>query len=444
MLNSFLVFCKQQHLFHPKERFLLAVSGGIDSVVMAYIFKEAGLCFGIAHCNFSLRGKESEADELFVKKLSASLGVECYTTRFDTNKYAETHKLSIQEAARELRYDWFEKTRRKHKFKYICTAHHGDDSIETFFINLLRGTGLAGLTGIPLRNKRVIRPILFASKKDILQYAVQKKIKYREDSSNEGDDYLRNRLRHMLVPLLEELSPSFRQTMLGDMQRLDDTRVAMDHLFSKYKSEMLRKSDSQWYIMFADLKGKEPLRFWLFHLLHEFGFHQSVIDNLCTLLSQKFKSGKLVRNDKFELHVERDRLSIRKKSRNKEQIQSIKINKDIRVLSTPFPLTIEMLSFNKSIPFPTESGIACLDAAKLEFPLVLRKWKIGDRFQPLGMKGSKLLSDFFSDQKFSSKAKEDVWVLESKGKIAWIVGHRIDERFKLRPETEKAFLFRLS
>jgi tRNA(Ile)-lysidine synthase len=443
MLSRFLAFGKKQKLFHPKDTFLLAVSGGVDSIVMAALFSEAGFPFSIAHCNFSLRGAESDGDEKFVRSLAGKLGVPCFVKRFETEKYAKSNKLGIQEAARTLRYDWFEQLRQEKHFAFLCTAHHQDDSIETFFINLLRGTGLAGLTGVPVKNKKIIRPMLFALKSEVAAYAEEKGLKYREDGSNAGDDYLRNRLRHQLLPLLEEFNPAFRQTMAGNLARLGDVREAMEAMVRKRKPEILHRDARGWHLLRAELKELEPLRFWLYSLFREFEFSETVISNICDGLGKKSFSGKTFHSPDFELIVERDRLRINKTGKRENQEETLNIERNAASYTSPCLLRVDFVSTPKSFQIPPEREVACLDSGKLQFPLQLRKWKTGDRFHPLGMKGSKLVSDFMTDLKQPASWKEDTWLLVSRNQIAWVAGYRVDERFKMTPQTKEAVLLRL-
>jgi tRNA(Ile)-lysidine synthase len=442
MLTRFQRFVKENQLFREDDRLLLAVSGGVDSVVMAHLLKEADLNFAIAHCNFGLRGNESEGDEAFVQNLAHSLGVKCYVKKFETCAFSEEQNLSIQEAARKLRYAWFEELLTGENFSLICTAHHTDDSIETFFINLLRGTGLAGLTGVPLRNGYVVRPMLFASKADILNHAAMNALAFREDSSNEGDAYLRNRVRHSLLPLLEELNPSFRSTLSGDMQRLADARTVLDTIILQEKIKLLHADGEDLFILTDDLLIKKPLRFWIYGVLKDFGFNESVAENLEEMLLKKKHSGQKFESPEYELRVERDRFLIRRKKEQMED-ESLRILRQSLRLDTPIAMRIEIQTVDGNFRTSSDQEKACLDAGKLEFPLLLRKWRTGDRFQPLGMKGSKLLSDYFSDNKFSYSQKEQVWVLESGAQIAWLVGHRIDERYRVDENTKEVMFFSL-
>jgi len=442
MLSSFQAFVKEHALFRPDERVLLAVSGGLDSVVMAHLFQQAGFHFAMAHCNFSLRGVESDADELFVRKLAENFGVDYFSVQFDTVQHAAKHKYGIQEAARSLRYNWFQELCQKHPFARISTAHHSDDSIETFFVNLTRGAGISGLRGVPLKNGLVIRPLLFATKKELLGYAQACHIDFREDSSNASDKYLRNRIRHSVLPLMEELNPSFRKTLLKEMQHISDAGMVLDKFMLEQKRTSLHSDAFGYHILLKDLEDKEPLRFFLFEWLKDFGFRESAVLNLTEVLKKKAYPGKVFYSDGYELIVERDRLSIRAKQTTKEA-PVFSLEKETRVFESPFQLRTELVAAATIPVIPDDPGLAWLDADKLRFPLILRKWRSGDRFQPLGMRGSKLLSDYFSDQKFSLAMKADTWVLESQGNIAWLIGYRIDERFKVECSTKEIFRIRM-
>ncbi len=437
MLLRFQTYIKDNKLFKQDERFLLAVSGGVDSVVMAQLFKAAGLQFVIAHCNFGLRGSASDGDETFVRNLAATLEVPCETICFDTLAYSTEYKLSIQESARTLRYSWFEKVRLAKKLNWICTAHHADDSIETFFINLLRGTGLAGLTGIPLQNGNIIRPLLFANKTDLLAYAKDAGIAFRDDSSNEHDAYLRNKLRHTLFPVLEQLSPSFRPTLTDTMHRLKQTREVIQTITAQTKKELRHSEGGHVFYLISDISSLSPLRFWLHALLDEYGFNESVCTDLEDILQKPNHAGKLFQSADYQLDVERNRLLIRHKNHT-ARAEQIYIQLNQTIVNSPLELRLEYLDALGDFTPLDDPAVAFLDLEKLTFPLLLRKWKTGDRFRPLGMKGSKLLSDFFSDQKFSLHQKEQTWVLESDGKIAWVVGHRVDDRFKMMQKTREA------
>jgi tRNA(Ile)-lysidine synthase len=436
MLSAFQSFIRSQELFKKEDRILLAVSGGLDSVVMTHLFQKAGYKFSIAHCNFCMRGKESDAEEIFVKKMAKRMNVDFFSTRFATIDYAEKHKKSIQEAARDLRYTWFENLRIKHGFADVATAHHLDDSIETFFINLLRSSGMDGLKGIAAKQGFVRRPLLFATREAIRQYATKEKIRYREDSSNAGDDYLRNKIRHKLLPVLEELNSGYREHIAQSMQHIKEAGTVLNGFMDGEKKRLLHAEGNNFYLLMSELRRVSPLGFYLHDLLDSFGFHPPVLKQLEQLLTKEHSSGKKIISANYELNLERDRCLVSPRKQNGEK-QSISVSIRKKVYAAPFPFTLNLISGSMPGKIPSHASIACLDHGKLVFPLVLRPWKKGDRFQPLGMKGRKLLSDYFTDQKVSVAKKEEAWVLESEGQIVWLVGYRIDERYKVDQKTRQ-------
>ncbi len=436
MLSAFQSFINSQKLFKKEDRILLAVSGGLDSVVMAHLFQKAGYKFAIAHCNFCMRGKESDAEELFVRNLAKKMNVDFFSTRFETITYAGKNKKSIQEAARDLRYTWFEDLRIKHGFACVATAHHLDDSIETFFINLLRSSGMDGLKGITAKQGFVRRPLLFATREAIRSYAVKEKIRHREDSSNAGDDYLRNKIRHKLLPVLEELNSGYRQQIAQSMQHIKEAGNVLNGFMDGEKKRLFHAEGNNFYLLRNELRAVSPLGFYLHYLLGSFGFHTPVLKQLEELLTKKHSSGKKIISADYELNLERDRCLISPRKKNRE-MRSFSVSIRKKVYSAPFPFTLNLLSGRMPGILPGHASIACLDHDKLLFPLVLRPWKKGDRFQPLGMKGRKLLSDYFTDQKVSVAKKEEAWVLESEGEIVWLVGYRIDERYKVGQKTRQ-------
>jgi tRNA(Ile)-lysidine synthase len=442
ILSSFQTFIRTRNLFSGKERILLAVSGGLDSVVMAHLFKEAGYSFALAHCNFGLRGKESDGDEVFVRKLAEKLGVELYSTRFETQAYASRHKQSIQEAARELRYSWFEETRKREKFSFVATAHHQDDAIETFFINLLRQSGAKGLGGISVLRGTVIRPLLFASRPDLAAYAKKKKIKFREDSSNTKDDYLRNKIRHKLIPVLEQVQPSYRQSIGQTMHYLEETGQMLKTWMEKEEMRLWQEGEGFRFIRWSDLMELKPLGFYLHELLSKYGFKANVCQSLEKLALAKNRSGRMFSSPSYTLITERDILVLRLNKPDKKHKNKL-LNALAARYKTPFPFSVELVNRDELDQIPVSANVACLDADKLKFPLLIRPWQEGDRFCPLGMKGSKLLSDYFTDQKIDALARARTMVLETEGQIAWLLGYRIDERYKISGQTCRVILIRL-
>jgi tRNA(Ile)-lysidine synthase len=442
MLPHFLNFIRENNLFSSEDQILLAVSGGADSVVMTKLFHEAGLRFGIAHCNFALRGEESDDEQNFVRSLSDRLGVAFHSIRFDTLTKIRDEKISVQEAARVLRYEWFEELSLEHGYTKICTAHHSDDSIETFFINLLRGTGIGGLGGIPVKNGKVVRPMLFASKTDILEYARESATEFCEDSSNQSDKYLRNRIRHDLVPVLDELNPAFREILQREMHYFSDTRKVLEKALNDSKAICLEPQNENFILRFEKLRKLEPLPFYLYEFFKKFGFGIASARTIARMISGNPVPGKVFYSETHALHVERDSLLLRKNVPSEEP-DAYLIEKAFAHFEAPFIFKTEIFPFDGNLKKGIKNSEAYLDLSKLSFPLVLRKWRMGDRFQPLGMNGTKLLSDYFTDEKFSKIMKENAWVLESAGSIVWLIGYRIDERSKIGAYTKEVFLITL-
>ena len=438
MLDQFLTFINKQNLIQPTQKVLLAVSGGMDSVVMCDLFSKAKFDFVIAHCNFGLRGEESNEDEMFVKKLSIKYKVPFVITTFQTLEFADNEKISTQMAARVLRYEWFEKVRNEHNCDYIATAHHQNDVLETIFLNLTKGTGIAGFHGIKAKKGFVIRPMLFAEKDSIFEYVVDNQIIWREDSSNESNKYQRNLIRNEVVPLLKKINPNLESTIQQTVERIS----AVEEIF-EIEMEMLRKqitwSDAQ--ATFVNYKAIQTLSqpvIKLSEMLKPFNFTYQQCQDIFEAFDKE--SGKMFLSPTHTLVKDRTELVITKK--NLQVFESQIIESGIReFLSENIYLTIgESLEKKEGFIVPISKKKACLDANKVRFPLQIRKWKEGDWFCPLGMNKKKLISDFLIDIKVPLNLKKEVYVLTSNGSIVWVVGHRIDDRFKVTDKTEKIFL----
>lgn len=446
MQNIFLSYIKNQKLFIPSDKILLTVSGGIDSVVMCELFHKAKLKFAIAHCNFQLRAKESDADELFVKQLAKTYNVEFFCKRFNTSSHADKQKSSIQMAARELRYEWFEDIRKKEKCQYITTAHHLDDSIETFFINLIRGTGIAGLHGILPKQGKIIRPLLFTNKKEIESFAKKNKLHYREDSSNASDKYVRNKLRHHVIPVFKELNPDFETSVNETIQRLKEVELIYKNEIENKRATIVKEEKSSITISIKHLKKLQPLSAYLYNFLKPYNFNASAVEAIIAGLDGE--SGKQFFSDTHRLIKDRELLIIesRKSEVGNRKLKNLKfkIKTGIKeLIINEFKLRFKILQKTTNYELRTSNFIANLDFDKLRFPLEIRKWEKGDAFYPLGMKGKKKLSDFFIDKKLSVNQKENTWLLTSKGKIVWVIGLRIDDRFKITDKTRKIYFAEL-
>lgn len=441
-LKAFTNYIQQQNLFQPKEKLLLAVSGGIDSVVLCYLCKNAGYDFTVAHCNFQLRGPESERDEIFVRNLVEKLGVEIVVKKFNTEKYAADNRISIQVAARELRYKWFQELIKNSKgaIKKIVTAHHANDNIETLLMNFFKGSGIAGLHGILPKQKNICRPLLFAKKTDIIAFAEKNKIAYVEDSSNASDKYTRNYLRNQLLPGLQKIFPQVEDNLLHNIGRFGDIENLYNQAIEWHKKKLVLQKENEIHIPINNLIKSLPVQTILYEIIKEFGFTPGQVDEVMNLI--KSESGRYVQSSLYRIIKNRNWLIISPKQKQLAQNILIEEN-ETEVFFEGEKLNFQRLE-NSSTVFKTESNVACLDAAEISFPLLLRKWKPGDYFYPLGMTKKKKLSRFFIDQKLSIIQKEKIWILEMDKKIIWVVGLRLDDRFKITNKTKQVVKISLS
>jgi tRNA(Ile)-lysidine synthase len=443
MVNSFQSFLKKEKLIKSSDTVLLTVSGGIDSVVLCELFYQTKIKFAIAHCNFQLRGKESEGDELFVEALAEKYNVPFHTISFETSSYAKKHKLSIQVAARDLRYAWFEEIRQQYNYARIATAHHQDDSIETFFINLIRGTGIKGLHGILPMQGNLIRPLLFANKKEIIAFAKKNKLKHREDSSNASDKYVRNKIRHSLIPLLNEINKSASVNIITTIENLKSVEAVYQKRIDKKRTSLIIEEKGIVKIAISKLKKLNPIEPYLFELLYPLGFSSIVVDEIISALGSE--SGKQFFSETHRLVKDREFLLIEEiGDKTKELDSRFKILKSTKEL--PYwnkTLVFKSIKRTAKLQLVNPAAIAQFDFEKLVFPLTLRKWEKGDVFYPIGMKGKKKLSDYFIDKKLSLLEKENSWVLESNGTIIWVVGQRMDDRYKITATTKKIYFAEL-
>jgi tRNA(Ile)-lysidine synthase len=429
MLTDFSIFFKDNNLSCQHDRTLLAVSGGVDSVVMADLFHKTGFPFAIAHANFQLRGNESIRDEMFVRKLAEKYKVDFYVRHFDTAGYARKNKVSIQVAARDLRYRWFNDLLSKLSFDHIATAHHLDDQAETFLINLARGAGIAGLHGIALKQGKVIRPMMFTGRKEIEAYATENHLEFVEDSSNKSLKYTRNRIRHKIIPELEKINASFRERLNETITNIQEAEIIFKKAIADTGNSIFNVRGDVISIPVKDFYALEPLRTYAFELLAPYGFS---LANVCDIIGLRDSiPGKEVVSPTHRLVRDRDHLLIVPKhesgKKSECQIDWIDLKNPVKY---PVHLSFEIID---KIPadLKVPHNFALLDLEKLVFPLLIRKWRRGDVFIPLGIPGPKKLSDFFIDMKFSTIEKENQWLLCSGDDIAWVIGKRIDDRYKI-------------
>ncbi len=440
LLQKFIDFIKKENLFQPKDKLLLVVSGGIDSAVLCELCKQAGYDFAIAHCNFKLRGDESDRDEHFVRELAKKYNAEIFVKNFDTENYAEENNLSIQLAARQLRYAWFESIITEQQINWILTAHHANDNIETLLINFFKGTGIKGLRGILPKQNKIIRPLLFAKKEELVEFAKENNISYMEDSSNASDKYTRNYFRNQLIPSIQKVFPNAEDNLLKNIERVKEIESLYDQSINLYKKKLLEQRGEEIHIPVLKLLRSRPLATIVYEIVRDFGFTSSQTEEVVKLLGSD--SGKYIQSPTYKIIKNRNWLIITPVS------SIIAENFLIEEKNESIEFVNGKLKFEKIKPgnsqITTDSSVVMLDADEIIFPLLLRKWKQGDYFYPLGMKKKKKLSRFFIDQKLSIMDKEKSWVLEMDKKIIWVVGKRIDDRFKVLPKTKNILKISLS
>lgn len=434
LLQRFQQYVRSNALLTKEDKVLLAVSGGVDSMVMLALFAQSGYDTGVAHCNFRLRAEESDEDELLVEKEAGRYGVPFYNVRFDTAGEMERTGESVQIAARRLRYAWFDELSRLHGYSAIAIAHHADDSIETFFINMFRGTGLRGLTGINIVNGRVVRPMLFATRKEIMDYAMLNSIAYREDSSNSSTKYLRNKIRLGIVPRLKEISPKFPETMGANLERLTDAQQFIDKGIELIREQAEEHRNGLIIIDPQDIDPSFPMDFVIYELMSKYGFKGDVVKMLCTALRDG-KSGKRFYAKEYLAYSDRGKIIVERIGSG--DICEVEVPEDTRrMYCGNSVLYFEMLDVDSIDDLRQPGNIAFFDAGKLGFPLRVRKWQEGDSFFPIGMNGKKKVSDYLIDDKVSVAEKQRQFVMLNGEDIIWLLGRRPDERYKVGPETE--------
>ncbi|MFN8207061.1 MAG: tRNA lysidine(34) synthetase TilS [Bacteroidales bacterium] len=413
---------------------LVAVSGGIDSMVLLHILTSLGKAHAIAHCNFQLRGAESDSDEQLVKDFAVKLGIPFFVNKFDTAEYAQNRGISIQLAARELRYNWFTRLSEENGFSHTAVAHNQDDSVETFFINLFRGSGVRGLDGIPTRNGRFIRPLLFAERAQIIEYAEQFSIPWREDSSNLKDAYLRNRIRHRVIPELKSASGNAMPGISRTMELMNSTGILMDAFLETWKMQYCHNTGSELQIPLKALLDFPQPRELLSEILVGYGFpgvmSSKILDAADSSESKKFYGST------HRLVTTRNQLIINKLATSGDT-PSWYIGEGTEQIDQPVSLNLKVIIPGIDFKPDPDSKKAYLDLDALQFPLEIRRWRAGDRFMPLGMNQFKKLSDFFIDEAYTLPQKEQCWLILSGGEIIWIMGKRIDQRFRIKTDTKR-------
>jgi tRNA(Ile)-lysidine synthase len=433
MLNKFKRFLTENDLLKPDNRILLAVSGGIDSMVMTHLFLRLKYETGIAHCNFSLRGDESDMDEEMVQLYAQKHCIPFYSKKFKTQEFAQINGLSIQMAARELRYTWFEELRIENKYDVIAVAHNMNDNIETLLINLTRGTGLNGLSGIRPRINNIIRPLLFATRDEIIKYCHKNIIHFREDSSNEDTKYTRNKIRLKIIPILKEINPSIEITLNDTAERFSNINDIVSEYISILKERVSNRKDDLILFNISLLREYLKNKTVLFELFKQFGIHNVQLDDLIKVINGK-TGGQITISDYLVL---KNRKELIVSKVNAESKTFLSLNSINELLKAPGIISATISEKKSNREIPSDSNIASLDSDKISFPLLIRKWEKGDYFYPFGMDQRKKLSDYFIDRKYTRFEKERKLILLSDGKIVWIIGDRIDNRFRISHSTKK-------
>ena len=432
LLQKFLAYIKKENLFTKNDHLLIAVSGGADSVVLCRLCAAAGLNFSLAHCNFKLRDAESDRDEQFVKKLSEQLGVKLFVKTFDTVSQAKLNKTSIEETARNLRYEWFKQLLLESKtldnpFSFLLTAHHADDNVETVIMNFFRGTGIKGLRGILPKQQQIVRPLLFAKRKDIEKFAFKNGVEFITDSSNASNDYTRNLFRNEILPSVEKIYPEALNNVLRNIERLTAVEYLYEESIEQIKQKLVEKKGDEMHIPVLKLLKVKPLQTVIYEIIKDVGFTAMQVNEVEKLLYSD--SGKYIKSDSHIILRNRKWLIISPKT-ILTQIKNIIIEENAGNILFDEG-TLQIYPSAKPEKFVGDASTVFIDAADLTYPLMLRKWKTGDYFYPLGMTKKKKLSRFLIDIKLSLLQKEKCWVLESNKKIVWVIGYRIDERFKI-------------
>lgn len=434
LAEKFRSYITREGLFTHDDRVLLAVSGGVDSMVLMSLVHGAGYRFAVVHCNFHLRGEESDGDELLVRTQAQKLGVVLHAVDFDTYAEVEATGESVEMAARRLRYTWFDELCAEHGYDVVVIAHHVDDSIETHFINMLRGTGVRGIAGIAPRNGRVVRPLLFATREDIVAYAAEHNIPFREDSSNSSTKHLRNRVRHELVPMLKQVSPQFTPVMQRNMALFGQAQGFIDASIGLIKKSVLSKVGDTYRLDVALIDGSLPRDFVIYEILNsEFGFRREVVAHLCAALDcggtgRSFYGGNMV------AVIDRGAVLIEPATEREDRVVEV-FSDEASVGVGDVVFNFEHLNIDDVETLNQGADVALLDATKLSFPLIIRRWREGDTMVPLGMNGRKKISDMLIDSKVSLLDKREQYVVVAGDDIVWLVGRRIDNRYAVKSDT---------
>lgn len=437
LFEKFIAYIKKESLFQSTDKLLLAVSGGVDSVVLCVLCKQAGYSFSIAHCNFKLRGDASDRDEKFVQEMAEKYDVPFYVKSFDTASIAVDTKKSIEETARNLRYQWFESLRSENNSNHIVTAHHADDNIETVVMHFFRGTGIKGLRGILPKQNKIVRPLLFARRTELEAFVSTNQLAFVSDHTNAENDYTRNYFRNTLLPLVSQSFPEAKENILKNIQRFTETEILYRQSVDLHLKKLLEQKGNEVHIPVLKLLKTIPLATIVYEIIKDYRFTAHQVDEVICLL--KSETGKYMESATHRIIKNRNWLIIAPVEQAEAKHIVIE-NGEKKIVFYGGELTIDQVDAAK-VQLTTDAATAILDAAEISFPLLLRKWKQGDYFYPLGMKKKKKINRFLTDQKLSLTDKGNVWVIEMNKKIIWIVGRRIDDRFKVSPSTKQVLKF---
>lgn len=433
MIETIRSYIEAESLFVPADKVVLAVSGGVDSMVMLDLFQRMGVDFVVAHCNFQLRGAESDGEETFLRDYCADERIELYVKHFDTREYAALTGMSVEMAARKLRYDWFFELLDQLSFQHVATAHHLDDLIETMLVNLSRGTGIRGLSGIQPKNGRILRPLLAVNREQILAYAAEHHISYKNDSSNDELLYQRNVIRHQIIPLFEEINQAFRRNAVRTASILKETEQVYLQKIDDVRQMVMEQQGMSRLFSIDKLKLLRPLNSILFELFYPFGFNAQQIREMIGAFDAE--AGKIFLSPTHR--IVKDRCHFIVTPLENDYPSRFYIEEGQNEIVWPVSLRFELIPRDAGFRFSRSPLVADLDYDLLQFPLLMKKWESGEYFQPLGMSGFKKISDFFVDEKLSIPEKESVWIVYSGQKVVWITGKRIDDRFKITLKTKR-------